>query len=138
MTNPILAKVLRYVVVEAETGCWRWTGGFSQSGRRGCFYPNMRVGGARAKGGRVWRVNRLVLTFATVPRLPGESLAAYLQRAILDRAPWEAAHTCDHSYCVNPGHLQWESHPENVQQQARRRAVARRQQTAQQAEEAVA
>ena len=85
----------------------------------------------------MWRINRLVLTCFTVAPLPGESFAVYLQRAIVDRVTFEAAHTCDHSYCVNPAHLQWESHPENVQQQARRRAVARRQQQAV-VEEAVA
>lgn len=134
MVNPLLARILSRVIVQPD-GCWRWTGAMSQSGWRGCFYPVMFIGGAAKNGGRLWRVNRLVLTFYTLVKRSEETRAEYLQRAIAAYVEYEASHSCDHSYCVNPEHLVWESHPENVTQQARRRARARQ---AQAAEEAVA
>lgn len=122
----ILRKLLTRVTVDPVTGCWMWTGGCSQSGRRGVFYAAARIGGGST---RVWRVNRLVLMLTTGPidhpRRPEEPLILYLERLRVIYAPWESSHTCDRSRCICPDHLGWRGHGENIQEQVARRVAAR-------------
>lgn len=70
------------------------------------------------------RVNRLLLLLKTapidVPRDLGEAFFDWLDRAQANYRHVEAAHTCDNSECVNPGHLVWETHSENMTRQAER------------------
>lgn len=128
---PLFARFLKYVEVQAGPDpCWRWTGGRSLSGRRRVRYP------ALFWGSHVWRVNRLVLVLTEgwilVGELPGAatSLAAF---DTLEACCWainralehlDASHTCDQAWCVNPGHLTFEGHRENVQRQKARQRSA--------------
>lgn len=117
----LLQRFCARVVVE-PSGCWRWTGGYSQSGWRGVFYPALWWG-SKARG-KMWRVNRLLLVLATTPA--AEAWAANVGFF----ADYDASHICDHSWCVNPDHLQWETHCANVQNQQRRKRQQRQQEAA--------
>lgn len=112
--------------------CWPWRGAKSKSGRRQVCYPHIPEGGG--KGRPFWRVNRLLLVLThgplDVPPDDQEPFLLWLHRArrYYRDLGVEAAHTCDNSECCNPGHLQWESHQDNLQRQrtrqARQQAVA--------------
>lgn len=102
----------------SPTGCWIWAGALSQSGGRGVFYPVMRL------DRRMVRIPRLVLYLgarATHPQRDGETFRQWLSRVRRAHVWAEASHRCDHSTCVNPQHLGWETHRDNVQGQANRR-----------------
>lgn len=106
----LLTNFVAKVVVQPDV-CWRWTGALSLSGRCKVRYPALRW------AGHVWRVNRLLLVLATTPL--AEAWVANREYF----ADYDASHTCDHSWCVNPAHLVWETHCANVQNQAARKAA---------------
>ncbi len=101
------------------TGCLRWTGAMSQSGWRGVFYPVMRFHG-------YWRINRLLccLQEASLLECTASTLPATLWALNTHHAGDEASHTCDLAACVNGDHLAWQSHRQNVIDQAARRQAS--------------
>lgn len=121
----LLFNLVTRITLDPVTECWNWTGALSQSGWRGVFYPAVRVGFPPR---RVWRVNRLILILYTgpkeYPQWPEEPFPAYLERLRACYQHAEAAHSCDHSLCINPEHLEWKGHRDNIQEQAARRRVA--------------
>lgn len=108
--------------------CWDWTGCFSQSGRRGVFYGNIRLG---RPDKTILRVNRVMLLMypndpnEIVPREDGESFEEWLRRANNSFRHAEASHSCDNARCPNPTHLSWKDHADNVSEQRERRQSAR-------------
>jgi len=108
----LVAAFVAKVVIE-PSGCWRWTGALSLSGRRKVRYPALRW------AGHIWRVNRLLLVAAVAPL----DLLWQTNREFF--ADYDASHTCDHAWCVNPDHLCWETHCANVQNQAKRKQQER-------------
>ncbi len=112
------------------TACWKWTGAHSQSGWRGVFYPSFSLPNGTRGGLRV-RVNRLLIllfharTIEQVPVESGEQWVAWLIRANVYHRHVEASHECDRAWCVNPDHLRWRIHAENVASQTHRRRRAR-------------
>jgi hypothetical protein len=106
--------------------CHPWCGGVSRGGWRevdyGCIKEAVRTPGTQ---GRRWRVHRLVLILKTapidVPRDEDESEIDWLHRAARWYRGREASHTCDWSLCANEEHLMWQTHEDNVREQAERR-----------------
>jgi hypothetical protein len=106
------------VTIAGADDCWLWRAGVSRSGRRevdyGCFWEGR-------PSSRTWRANRLALLLesapASVPRALDEPFIAWLVRANAEYRAYEAAHGCDVSMCVNPRHLAWLTHAENIHQQ---------------------
>lgn len=73
--------------------CLEWTGNFfRKKGRPNWLYPYLY------HDNKVWRGNRLVL-FLTTKQLPKELCAL---------------HTCDNTKCLNPKHLYWGTHKQNL------------------------
>lgn len=77
-------------------GCWRWTK--AVTGRPGREY------GVFAAQGQTFRANRVALA-SRVPEPPGGA--------------W-ALHDCDVTWCVNPDHLHWGDHADNMREAAER------------------
>lgn len=107
--------------------CWPFRGAQSRGQHRETTYGVLREGPA---GARLWRVPRLVLLLEDLPEEAFNSeqaLRRWLHLANLHRRDQEAAHVCDNSICGNPHpkHLTWQSHEQNVAEQAERRAQAR-------------
>jgi hypothetical protein len=106
--------------------CWPFKGAQSRGSGRETTYGNLQEGG---RGSRNWRVNRLVLLLEEIPLEicdSEEELLRWLGVADRQRGDQDAAHSCDHGPCGNPGHLAWESHRMNVQEQAARKREAKR------------
>ena len=109
-------------------GCWTWKGAKSRSRFRQKLvrYPSFQAGTWK----QPWmvRVNRLLLVLRTgpidVPELPGEDFVTWLRRAWPYYANRQAAHSCDNSECVNPGHLEWKTQEENLNEQWDRKRAA--------------
>lgn len=102
--------------------CWVWTGARSQSGYRNVEYGIINEGSLDGGNHRkAWRTNKLALLFTTgltdVPPDPDELLIPWLRRASRFYHPMEASHRCDHSLCVRPDHLEWETHEQNLYNQ---------------------
>lgn len=72
--------------------CWNWTAGTFKKGY-GAFYLD----------GRMRKATHISLEMAT-----GPSPEPHLQ----------ALHSCNNPPCVNPGHLRWGTHDENMQDKA--------------------
>lgn len=79
------------VVIDAETGCWEWTGGTSGSCGRGHSYPRMSLDGQTVAVHRVMFTNE----FGYVP------------------SKKQIDHLCKNRCCVNPDHLEMVTHREN-------------------------
>lgn len=107
--------------------CWPFRGAQSRGSGRETVYGNLQEG---KRGSRNWRVNRLVLLLEEIPLeecWSEEELLRWLGIADRQRGDQDAAHTCDWGLCGNPGHLEWQSHRMNVQEQAARKRAQRRQ-----------
>ncbi len=109
--------------------CWTFLGAHSRGAKREVAYPNLRLG---PKGYGPIRVNRLVLLLEEVPqrvlaRGTDADLLLYILRGNRAHARHDSAHQCDArglgAACVNPAHLAWEPHADNV-----RSGVARKRQ----------
>ncbi|WP_319773954.1 HNH endonuclease [Breoghania sp.] len=79
----ILARVMKRVVIDHETGCWIWQGATSGNGRGG-GYPRMCLDGQTLAVHRV----TFVCTYGYV------------------RGKKTLDHTCRARLCVNPDHLE--------------------------------
>jgi hypothetical protein len=99
--------------------CWQFNGAHSRGGKREVGYPHIKLG----QGLGTIRVNRLVLLLQEVPervfvRGTEADLLLWLLRLNRQHVSQDAAHQCDAhglgSRCVNPRHLRWEAHPDNV------------------------
>lgn len=79
------------------------------------------------RGSHCWRVARLLLVLRDgpieVPADDDEPFLDWLRRArrYYHDLDVEASHTCDNSECVNPGHLLWETHQDNLARQRERK-----------------
>lgn len=115
------ARLWSKIQVGPPDQCWPWLGGTSRGGRREVEYGCLRAVHPR----RLYRAHRLSLLLASLPEgLDDREVLGYLRLAELHYAGLEASHTCDRSLCCNPAHLAWESHPNNVIGQRRRREAA--------------
>lgn len=80
-------------VAVVDGGCWEW-----QAGKNPLGY------GWFNWGGKCWLAYRVALIWATGDNPAGLS----------------ALHSCDNPPCVNPDHLRWGTHQENMQEAAER------------------
>lgn len=88
-------------VAPEPNGCWKWTGAYSAKrvGLRPVFCAYHYPGAPR---GGVMMATRFILSFCDgVP--------------LSERVGLEAAHRCDHDWCVNPACLFWATRSENEQ-----------------------
>lgn len=86
----ILAKVMKNVKIDEDTGCWVWQGGTSGNGRGG-GYPRMSLDGQTVAVHRVMYTN----VHGYVP------------------SKKQIDHKCRNRCCVNPDHLEMVTHREN-------------------------
>ena len=80
-------------IPEPNSGCWLWLGALGSSGSRGIFYPRIRVGKKIS---------------------PAHAIACTAVNGERPSAKDEPDHICLNPQCVNPSHLEWVSHRENV------------------------
>lgn len=124
----LLKRLWAKVIIGDPDTCWRWIGAKSRSGQRRVYYPVISQGLGKTGHSRIWRVGRLLLVLEygpkDVPKEAGEDFRTWLGRAnkFYRDQDLEAGHQCDNSECVNPGHLAWETHLENVSRQKVRQA----------------
>ena len=95
-------RILRWILVDSETGCWRWQGVKTSTKRMrtGGQYPLISI---RVKGYRTPRAmiaTRVSLEVFVGPPAPGQEAAHDPER-------------CPYTDCVNPTHLRWASRTEN-------------------------
>tara|TARA_R110002020_G_scaffold266483_35_gene481522 strand:+ start:6301 stop:6666 length:366 start_codon:yes stop_codon:yes gene_type:complete len=95
-------KVMSRVEVDAETGCWIWTGATSGSNGRGKDYPRMSLDGA--------------------------TVAVHIAMFVVEHGPVpprkQIDHICNRRLCVNPDHLEMVTHLRNQRRRDRRRIEA--------------
>ena len=122
----LVERVYARIVRRGSNECWGWRGSMSRSRFRQKLvrYPNIAADGT-------WkvRVNRLLLILRggplDHPEREGEAFLAWLRRVWPEYRFQQAAHSCDNSECVNPGHLEWATREQNLNEQwQRKRAEA--------------
>lgn len=87
LTDKMVRNYWRKVSKREATDCWPWLGCI---GRRG--YGHMRI------GDKTKLATHVALTLAGLPR-PADA---------------KALHSCDNPHCVNPAHLRWGTHEDNM------------------------
>lgn len=98
LEDRIIANSVMTDAIHDGTPCWIWTGS-SVINRNGTPYPRMTI---RVKGKpRGQRVHRLVLREFRGVKLKSDLVAA---------------HSCNNTMCVNPGHLKLVTQVVNMQQ----------------------
>ena len=88
-----VSRFWRFVDRRDSTECWRWMRGYGSHGY-GVFYLP----------GRVQVLAHRYALGLTEPAPPGA----------------HALHSCDHKWCVNPAHLRWGTHADNMRDAAER------------------
>ena len=123
--TPLLARLWDKIDQSGgPTACWPWTGAItvsrSRKNRSTSKYGAIREGG---RGSKMWRAHRLILLIWSCPEEAwGAELLKWIHTADRHYGDLQAAHQCDFNLCCNPLHLQWETHAENLENQARRTA----------------
>jgi hypothetical protein len=103
-TSTLRKRVWAQIVRGKRRECWRWVGILGGRGTRGGRRPRIRVGG---RGSRIVHVTRILLALKDGVPLQERTDAGL-----------EAGHIreCNHYWCVNPAHLEWQTRSENEQQ----------------------
>ena len=104
-TRPDLAPLLSDAVkarfwskVKRDGECWNWTATTTKAG-----YGRFQLGGC------AWPATHVALTLCGAPR-PDKG---------------QALHSCDNARCVNPGHLRWGTHDDNMTDKIERNRCSR-------------
>jgi hypothetical protein len=86
--DPLCHRLRDRILIDPVTGCWNWQGTLAQNG-----YPQLKEG--------------------------GKTVSAHRHACqIMNGKPedgMDASHLCANRRCVNPNHLIWESHAENME-----------------------
>ena len=128
----IVERLWLRVDIRQAHECWPWLGGVSRGGRTvGSPYGPQSITYGVVKEStfdgdmgraRCWRTHQIAGLLKPevekeIPRDPDELLNAWLRRAwrhYTKNLLLEVSHQCDNSMCCNPGHLEWESHMDNL------------------------
>jgi hypothetical protein len=90
-SREVYQKITSRIEINAETGCWNWTGPHSGYHGRGKLYPRMSLDGATVA------VHRAMFILFNGPIPPKK----------------QVDHKCRNRGCVNPEHLEMVTHKEN-------------------------
>ena len=97
MPKSLRERFFAYVSPEPNSGCWLWDGYCTPTSR-----PQIHVSGRKR---------------------PATHIALELHDRPPPSADLDACHTCDRWFCVNPDHLFWGTHLENMQDALRKGRV---------------